>query len=96
MTEATYTFRVDDELKTRFTTAAKAKDRNGAQLLREFMRDYTRRQEEASAHDAWFRQQVQVGLDAADAGDLISTEEVEAEAAAWREKNRSRPVDTKP
>lgn len=95
MAEATFTFRVDDELKARFTTAAKAQDRTGAQLLREFMRDFTRRQEDASAHDAWFRHQVQIGLDAADAGDLISAEEVEAEAAAWREENRPRPVDTK-
>jgi predicted transcriptional regulator len=34
--------------------------------------------------DAWFHRQVRVGLDAANAGDVISAEEVEAEAAAWR------------
>ena len=40
-----------------------------------------RQQQEAAEHDAWFRRQVQIGIDAANAGDLISTEEVEAEAA---------------
>ena len=88
MTGATFTFRVDDDLKTQFTKAAKAKDRSGAQLLREFMREYVRRQEEASAHDAWFRQEVQAGIEAANAGDAISAEEVEAEAAAWRAETR--------
>ncbi len=88
MTEATFTFRVDDDLKTQFTNAAKAKDRSGAQLLREFMREYVRRQEEASAHDAWFRQQVQAGIEAANAGDAISAEDVEAEASRWRAETR--------
>lgn len=92
MAEATFTFRVDDHLKAQFTMAAKSKDRTSAQLLRDFMRDYVRRQEEAAAQDAWFRQQVQSGLDAADVGDVISAEEVEAEAAAWRETTRRKHV----
>ena len=55
MSEATFTFRVDESLKTEFSTAAKARDRSSAQLLRDFMRDFVRQQEEAAAHDAWFR-----------------------------------------
>ena len=68
MTDTSFTFRADDDLKAQFTGAAKAKDRSGAQLLREFMREYVRRQEEPSAHDVWFRQQVQAGIAAANAG----------------------------
>ena len=90
MNEATFTFRVDEGLKSEFTTAAKSSDRNAAQVLRGFMRDYVRQQQEAAEHDAWFRRQVQVGIDAANAGDLISAEEVEAEAEAWREATRQR------
>ncbi len=90
MNEATFTFRVDEGLKSEFTTAAKSSDRNAAQVLRGFMRDYVRQQQEAAEHDAWFRRQVQVGIDAANAGDLISAEEVEAEATAWREATRQR------
>ena len=88
MTEATFTFRVDEALKEEFATAAKARDRTGAQLLRDFMREFVQHQREADVHDAWFRQQVQAGLDAANAGDLISSEEIEAEAAAWRAETR--------
>lgn len=40
--ETTFTFRVDDELKTAFTRAAAAHDRPGSQLLRDFMRAYVR------------------------------------------------------
>lgn len=84
MSEATFTFRVDDALKSEFAQAAKARDRTGAQLLRDFMRDFVRQQQEAVEHDAWLRRQVQMGLDSANAGELLSSEEVEAEAAAWR------------
>ena len=34
MSEATFTFRVEESLKNEFATAAKARDRTGAQLLR--------------------------------------------------------------
>lgn len=94
MSEATFTFRVDEELKDAFSTAAKSRDRTGAQLLRDFMRDFVRQQQDAAEHDAWFRRQVQAGLDAANAGDLISAEEVEAEAAAWRAETRRKMAGT--
>ncbi|HQZ02801.1 MAG TPA: hypothetical protein PKW99_09150 [Thauera sp.] len=90
MSETTFTFRVDESLKTEFSTAAKARDRTGAQLLRDFMRDFVRQQEDAAAHDAWFRRQVQVGLDSANAGNLIPAAEVEAQFAGKRAATRRR------
>ncbi|MBP6097555.1 MAG: hypothetical protein KA451_14730 [Methyloversatilis sp.] len=89
MSEATFTFRVEEDLKNEFTAAAKSRDRTSAQLLRDFMRDYVRQQHEAAEHDTWFRRQVQSGLDAANAGDLLPAEDVEAEAADWRAETRS-------
>ena len=88
MSEATFTFRVDEGLKEAFATAAKSRDRTGAQLLRDFMRDFVKQQQEATEHDFWFRREVQIGLDAANAGDVVSAEEVEAEAVAWRAETR--------
>ena len=92
MTEATFTFRVDESLKDQFTTAAKERDRTGAQLLRDFMRDFVRQQQEVAEHDAWFRRQVQIGLDSANAGKLIPAAEVEAKFAAKRAATRRRLV----
>ena len=88
MSEATFTFRVDEALKNDFASAAKARDRTGAQLLRDFMRDFVKQQQEATEHDSWFRREVQIGLDAANVGDVVSAEEVEAEAVAWRAETR--------
>lgn len=84
MNEATFTFRVDEALKSEFSAAAKTRDRNAAQLLR----DFVKQQQEAAEHDAWFRREVQKGLDAANAGDVVSAEEVEAQASAWRAETR--------
>jgi predicted transcriptional regulator len=84
MSEATFTFRVDEILKAEFAAAAKSRDRNAAQLLRDFIRQ----QQDAAEYDTWFRRQVQIGLDEANADELIPSEEVEAEAAAWRAETR--------
>jgi len=88
MSEATFTFRVDEGLKNEFSTAAKVRDRTAAQLLRDFMRDFVRQQQDATEHAAWFRSQVQAGLDSANAGRLVPAEDVEAEFAARRAETR--------
>ncbi|WP_309493880.1 hypothetical protein [Neorhizobium sp. BETTINA12A] len=88
MTEATFTFRVEEELKAAFTEAAKADDQTSAQLLRKFMRDYIKQQQEAADYDVWFRQKIQKAIDSANAGDLLSEDDVETEFAALREEAR--------
>ena len=58
MSDATFTFRVDEDLKAEFAYAAKAHDRTGAQLLRDFMRSYVAQQQEAQHYDAWLADKV--------------------------------------
>lgn len=94
MSDATFTFRVDEALKNQFATMAKARDRSSAQLLREFMRDFVQKQEQSIAHDDWFKEQVRIGLDSANAGDVISAAEVEAEAEVWRAEMRRKLAST--
>jgi len=88
MSEATLTFRVDEDLKEGFSKAAKARDRTGAQLLRDFMRDFIKQQQDSTEHDAWFRGQVQAGLDSANAGNLVSAHDVETEFSQRRTETR--------
>ena len=83
MRETTFAFRVDEALKDAFAAAAKTRDRSGAQLLRDFMRDFVRTQEEAAVHETWFRRAVQAGFKAAATVSPASAEDVEAEAKAW-------------
>ena len=78
MSEATFTFRVEESLKQDFSSFAKTIDRSGAQLLRDFMRDFVKQQQEAASYDAWFQKQVQIGLDEANAGQLVPQEEVKS------------------
>lgn len=61
MSETTFTFRVDEELKAAFADAAKTQDRNSAQLLRVLMREAV-----AQDQDARFRREVEQGLREAD------------------------------
>ena len=96
MTETTFTFRVEEELKAAFGDAAKARDQTGAQLLRGFMREYVRNQQHHAEYDEWFRRQVQIGLDSANAGHLIPAEEVEAEFAKLRAETRRKLGDADP
>jgi len=84
MSEATFTFRVDEALKNEFSTAAKTHDRTGAQLLRDFMRDYVKQQQEAVEYDAWLRAKVERSRASANAGNLVPAAEVEAKFAARR------------
>jgi predicted transcriptional regulator len=84
MVESTITIRVDDELKTAFARAAEAQNRTDEELLCEFMLDYIETQRTDSEYEQWFRRQVQIGIDAADAGEVIPAEEVEAEFASLR------------
>ncbi len=66
MSQGTFTFRVDDDLKSAFAEAAKAEDRTSAQLLRVLMREAVRRQQDAQEHDAWFRGEVEQAMREAD------------------------------
>ena len=84
MAEATITIRVDAELKSAFAQAAEERNRTDGELLREFMQDYIEFQRTDSEYEQWFRREVQIGIDAADAGELFPSEEVEAEFATLR------------
>ena len=93
MPETTFTFRVDQKLKKAFTEAARANDRPGSQLLRDFMRDHVERAE----HDAWFRSEVEQSLKEADdpSVELVPHEEVvrkwKARLAEPMKKPRHKP-----
>jgi predicted transcriptional regulator len=84
MAVAKITIHIDPKLKAAFARAAEARNRTDEDLLREFMQDYVEVQRTDAEYEQWFRRQVQIGIDAADAGELISAEEIETEFAALR------------
>ena len=76
--------RVDDDLKEAFTEAAHQHDRTGAQLVRDFMRDYVQKARETAGYEAWFRDRVEAGRADVRARRVSSNEDVEARFAARR------------
>ena len=97
MSEATFTFRLDEDLKSAFAEAAKAQDRTSAQLLRVLMREAVNNAQADADYDAWFRTKVEKALRQADDPNtkLVPNEEVRAHFAARREaalrKNTGHP-----
>lgn len=77
-----YRITVDEDLVRRFEAVAAAKQSTGEQVLRELMLAFVGRPNDD--YDAWFIEQVQIGIDAANAGQLVSNEDVEAEFATRR------------
>jgi predicted transcriptional regulator len=88
--DGTFTFRVEESLKVEFTKMAKALDRNAAQLLRDFMREFIHKQHEKTEYDTWFRKQVELGRAAADRGELYSLDEAQTILAAKKAEIRAR------
>ncbi|MDN5625179.1 MAG: hypothetical protein L0G96_18750, partial [Acinetobacter sp.] len=91
MIEVTFTFRADESLKKEFSSFTKDMDRSRAQLLRNFIKQ----QLEVVSYGAWFQKQVQIGLDQANAGNLILHEDVKAKFAAKRAATLARLATNK-
>ena len=61
--EAVFTVKLETDLRDAFAAEAEAAHRPASQIVREFMREFVRRQQEVREHDAWFRADVQKALD---------------------------------
>ena len=79
MARVNMSLRIDAELKDAFMAAAKSIDRNGSQLIRDFMRQTVEQQ-----HNAWFREQVDAGRQQVERGDVLPHDIEESSAIAWR------------
>ena len=88
MSHATFTFRLDDRLKSEFAEVAKAQERTAAQLLRVLMRAEVDRQRETAEHDAWFRAEVGRALQEADNPDVARIPHEDVRAILRRERVR--------
>ena len=88
MPHATFTFRLDDRLKTDFAEVARIQDRTAAQLLRVLMRAEVDRQRGMAEHDAWFRAEVRQSLREADNPDVARIPHEEVCATLRRERAR--------
>ncbi|NLS18603.1 antitoxin of toxin-antitoxin stability system [Rhizobium sp. P40RR-XXII] len=89
-TKAVFTMKLEPELRDTFMAEAAADDRPAAQVLRELMREYINRRQDARQYDDYLRRKVEIARGQRDAGMHVSNEEVEAEATARRAELRRR------
>lgn len=91
MSQATFTFRVDENLKEAFSAIAQAQDRSSAQLLRDFMREYVQANADKISYDQWFKAKVEAGRASALRGELYDLDTIESETKSiqrgLRQKN---------
>ncbi len=87
MSESTFTFRVDEDLKSAFNAAAKGNDRTAAQVLREAMREYVAVEAPPTPeYIEWLRKKVEKSRAQIAAGDYYTNEEMKERMAAHRAK----------
>lgn len=79
--EAVFTMKIEPELRDAFMSEAAAAHRPASQLVRELMRAFIQRQQDAREHDAFLRRKVELARVSVDAGHGCSDDEVEAEFA---------------
>ena len=82
--DAVFTMKLEPELRDHFMAAAQATHRPASQVVRELMREFVERQQEARGYDAFLSRKVEAGRRSADAGLGRSDDAVEADFAARR------------
>lgn len=82
--EAVFTIKLEPELRAEFMAEAKAAHRPASQVLRELMRDYVQRQQEAREYEVYLGRKIEAGRASMRAGVGRSNDEIEAEFALRR------------
>lgn len=82
--EAVFTMKIEPELRAAFMAEAAAMDRPASQILREMMREYIQRQQQAREYEAFLNQKVARARESVAADRGVDNAEVEAEFSARR------------
>lgn len=89
MATTTITFEIDDKLKQQFAQIARERHCSIEELLPGLVREFVDSDSDTE-YNAWFREQVQIGIDEIASGQFVSGEEVEAEFATRRAETERR------
>jgi len=82
--EAVFTMKLEPDLRAAFMAEAEAADRPASQILREMMRDFIQRQQQAREYEAFLIEKVAAARESMIAGRGIDNTDVEAEFAKKR------------
>ena len=82
--QAVFTMKLEPELRDQFMAEAAAAHRPASQVMRELMRAFVQRQQEAREYDEFLHRKVQLARSSMRAGQGLSNDEVEADFVARR------------
>jgi predicted transcriptional regulator len=82
--QAVFTIKLEPELRDQFMAEAAAAHRPASQVMRELMRAFVQRQQEAREYDEFLHRKIELARSSMRAGQGISNDEVEADFAARR------------
>lgn len=88
--EAVFTLKLEPELRASFMAETEATHRPASQVMRELMREFVQRQQEARDYDDFLQRKVDLARSSMQAGLGRPNDEVEAEFAARRAATASR------
>ncbi len=88
--EAVFTLKLEPELRASFMAETEATHRPASQVMRELMREFVQRQQEARDYDGFLRHKVDLARLSMQAGLGRPNDDVEAEFAARRAATASR------
>ena len=88
--EAVFTLKLEPELRASFMAETEAIHRPASQVMRELMREFVQRQQEAREYDDFLRRKVDLARSSMQAGLGRPNDDVEAEFAARRAATASR------
>jgi predicted transcriptional regulator len=88
---AVFTMKLEPELRDAFMAAAAASHRPASQIMRELIREFVAKQEEAGDYKEYLARKVARARESIAKGRYATQEEVEARFAALRAEVKARP-----
>ncbi len=89
MKEAVFTLKLEAELRDAFMAEAEASHRPASQIVRDFMRDFIKTQQDQRDYDAWLDAELEKAVREADDPNTKWYTQEELQQGRWREQRES-------
>lgn len=89
MKEAVFTLKLEAELRDAFMAEAEATHRPASQIVRDFMRDFIKKQQDQRDYDAWLDTELEKAAREADDPNTVWYSQKELQQGRWREQRES-------
>jgi predicted transcriptional regulator len=89
MKEAVFTLKLEADLRDAFMAEAEASHRPASQIVREFMRDFVKKQQEQRDYDQWLDAELEKAVREADDPNTVWYDQEDLVKGRWREQRES-------